>query len=159
MKQQILFVTYQSEAFDEGLSYAIDLARTMNKDLTILMAHNRNFFKKLEDIMTAITFAEAGEPETSKEIFSGKIDTESEGKLNTLMEKCQDAGVTTRVYTVALDALSAIKDFLKQQAKVDMVLLSPSITNNGSVTSGDLQKLVKTESRPIVTMSRHVYAA
>jgi len=74
------------------------------------------------------------------------------------MEQCQNAGIITRVYKVGLDAMSAIKDFLKEKNTVDMVLLSPSITDNGNITSSDLQKLVRTASRPIVTMARQIYA-
>ncbi|RPI33695.1 MAG: hypothetical protein EHM54_10430, partial [Nitrospiraceae bacterium] len=154
MGKQILFVTYQNDDFDEGLSYAIDLARTMNKDLAILMTQRKSLLKKVEELMTAVTFAESGGHETAREILSGKIDD----KLNTLMDKYQNCGVITRVYTVALDAVSAVNDFLKNKNSIDMVLLSPCITNNGNITSGDLQKLVRTASKPIVTMSRQVYA-
>lgn len=159
MGRQLLFVTYQNEDFDEGLSYAVDLAKTMNKDLTILMTYQRSFMKRLEDVMTAVTFAGAGEHETAKEILSGQIESESMEKINLLAEKFQNAGVITRVYVVALDAVSAIKDFLKQKNSVDIVLLSPSVTDNGNISSGELQKLVRTASKPIVTMSRQVYAA
>ncbi len=159
MGKQILFVTYQNEDFDEGLSYAVDLAKTMNKDLTILMVHKRSFLKRFEDVMTAVTFAEAGEHETAREILSGKIESESIEKINMLTEKFQSAGVITRVYIAALDAVSAIKDFLKQKNSVDIVLLSPSVTDNGNISSGELQRLVRTASKPIVTMSRQVYAA
>jgi hypothetical protein len=109
--------------------------------------------------MTTVTFAEAGEHETAREILSEKIDNGYEKKLNLLMEQCQNAGIITRVYTVALDAVSAIKDFLKEKNTVDMVLLSPSITDNENIKSSDLQKLVRTASRPIVTMARQIYAA
>ncbi|MBI5663570.1 MAG: hypothetical protein HZC49_00565 [Nitrospirae bacterium] len=159
MGRQILFVTYQNEDFDEGLSYAVDLAKAMNKDLTILMVHKRSFLKRFEDVMTAVTFAGAGEHETAREILSGKIESESIEKINMLTEKFQNSGVVTRVYTVGLDAVSAVKDFLKQKNFVDMVLLSPSVTDNGNISSGELQRLVRTASKPIVTMSRQVYAA
>jgi hypothetical protein len=158
MRKQLLFVTYQNEDFDEGLSYAMDLARAMNEDLTILMTHKKSLLKKFEDLMTTVTFAEAGEHETAREILSEKIDNGYEKKLNLLMEQCQNAGIITRVYKVGLDAMSAIKDFLKEKNTVDMVLLSPSITDNGNITSNDLQKLVRTASRPIVTMARQIYA-
>lgn len=159
MRKQLLFVTYQDEDFDEGLSYAIDLARAMNEDLTILMTHKKSLLKRFEDLMTTVTFAEAGEHETAREILSDKIDGGPGKKLNLLMEQCQNAGIITRVYTVTLDPMSATKDFFKQKNTVDMVLLSPSITDNGNITSSDLQKLVKTASRPIVTMARQIYAA
>ncbi|MBI5057407.1 MAG: hypothetical protein HZB61_12405 [Nitrospirae bacterium] len=159
MRKQLLFVTYENEDFDEGLSYAVDLARAMKEDLTILMARKKSLARRLEDIMSAVTFAESGEHETARKIFSDKMDAVSRVKLNQFLEQCQNEGIVTRVYTVALDAISAIKDFLKEKNTVDMVLLSPSVTDNGSITSSDLQKLVRTASRPIVTMARQIYAA
>jgi hypothetical protein len=158
MRKQLLFVTYQDKDFDEGLPYAMDLARAMNEDLTILMTHKKSLLKKFEDLMTSVTFAEAGEHETAREILLEKTDNGYEKKLNLLMEQCQNAGIITRVYKVGLDAMSAIKDFLKEKNTVDMVLLSPSITDNGNITSSDLQKLVRTASRPVVTMARQIYA-
>jgi hypothetical protein len=136
----------------------VDLARAMNEDLTILMTHKKNLLKRFEDLMTSVTFAEAGEHETARELLTEKINNGYEKKLNLLMEQCQNAGIITRVYKVGLDAMSAIKDFLKEKNTVDMVLLSPSITDNGNITSSDLQKLVRTASRPIVTMARQIYA-
>ncbi|MBI5739563.1 MAG: hypothetical protein HZA16_02480 [Nitrospirae bacterium] len=159
MRKQILFVTYQNEDFDEGLSYAIDLAKAMNEDLAILLAHKNKLLKRFEEIMTAITFAEAGEPETAREILSAGPDNGSRTKLNALIEKCHNAGIAAKVYTVALDAGSAIKDILRQKNSVDMVLLSPSVTENGNISSGELQKLVRTASRPIVTMAKQFSAA
>ena len=146
------------EDFDEGLSYAVDLAKAMNEDLTILMAKKRSLMRRFEDLMTAVTFAEAGEHETAQQILSDKMGLQSKNKLNQFLEKCQNEGIATQVYTVDLDALSAIKDFLKEKNTVDMVLLSPSVIENGNITSRDLQRLVRTASRPIVTMARQIYA-
>ena len=41
MKRSLLFVTYQNEYFDDGLSYAIELARTLDKDLSVLWCRKR----------------------------------------------------------------------------------------------------------------------
>jgi len=38
-----------------------------------------------------------------------------------------------------------------------MVLLSPSITDNGNVSARELNKLVRTASRPVVTMARQAF--
>ncbi|RJR17001.1 MAG: hypothetical protein C4581_08770 [Nitrospiraceae bacterium] len=159
MGRQLLFVTYQNEDFDEGLSYAVDLAKTLDKDLTILMAQKKGIMKRLEDVMSAVTFAGAGEHETARVILSGKIESGSLEKLNLLTEKFQNEGVTTKVYIVGLDAVSAIKDFLRQKNSVDMVLLSPGVTDNGNIKLSELQKLGRSASKPVVTMSKQVYAA
>jgi hypothetical protein len=63
------------------------------------------------------------------------------------------------VSTAAVDAVSAVKNVLRQNSRIDMVLLSPSVTNDGKVTSKALSKLVKTASRPIVTMAKNLHVA
>jgi len=158
MKRQILFVTYQNEDIDDGLSYAIDLAKAMNEGITILLVSKKKLIEKFSDVMAAVTFAEAGEHETAREILAESNDSDSRRKLGLLLEKCQESGVDVDVHAVKKDAVSAVNDFLKEKNAVDMVLLSPSITNNGEVSTRELQKLVRTASRPIVTMARHVYA-
>ena len=90
-KNQLLFVTYHDENFEEGLSYALDLAKTMNDGIEILMIYKRKVLEKFDDMMTAITFAEAGEHQTAKEMISEdykKRNEDYENKLATIKEKC-----------------------------------------------------------------------
>ena len=56
--KELLFVTYHDEKSDEGLSYAIELAKTMNDKVGILLLYKRKVLEKFEDMMTAVTFAE-----------------------------------------------------------------------------------------------------
>ena len=158
MKKHILFVTFRNEEMEEGLSYAIDLAKAMNEGVTVLLVHKRKLIQKFSDAMTAAAFAEAGEFETAREIAAESSIKDSRRELGLLMEKCQESGVSADVLEVDNDAVTAVNDFLRQKNGIDMVLLSPSITSNGNVTGRELQRLVRTTSRPIVTMSRHVYA-
>ncbi len=160
MKKNLLFVTYHDEECDEGLSYAIDLAKIMDEGITILMVYKNRLMKKFDDLMTAITFAEAGEDEIAKRIM---LDSEKKSvrneKLNFLIEKCRTSGIDVNVQTESKDIVSAVKDLLGKKTAIDMVLLSPCVTDNGNVTAKELQKLVKTASRPIVTMAKQAYAA
>ena len=160
MKKNLLFVTYHDEDCDEGLSYAIDLAKIMGEGITILMVYKNRLIKKFDDLMTAITFAEAGEDEIAKSIMldSKKEADRPEEKLNFLIEKCRESGVDVNVQTESKDIVSAVKDFLGKKTTIDMVLLSPCVTDNGNVTAKELQKLVKTVSRPIVTMAKQAHA-
>ena len=160
MKKNLLFVTYHNEDCDEGLSYAIDLAKIMGEGITILMVYKNRLIKKFDDLMTAITFAEAGEDEIAKSIMldSKKEADRPEEKLNFLIEKCRESGVDVNVQTESKDIVSAVKDFLGKKTTIDMVLLSPCVTDNGNVTAKELQKLVKTVSRPIVTMTKQAHA-
>jgi len=156
MRKNLMFVTYHDKDYAEGLSYAIDLAKIMNKGITILLVHKKKLIQRLEDVMTAIAFAEAGEHETAKRIHSDSdIKTNSsDEKINLLAKRCRESGVAVSVQTAAIDIVSAVKDFLGKKTAIDMVLLSPSVTNNGNVTAKELKKLVKTASMPIVTMAR-----
>jgi len=55
-RNQLLFVTYHDENFEEGLSYALDLAKTMNDGIEVLLLYKRKALEKFEDMMTAVTF-------------------------------------------------------------------------------------------------------
>lgn len=161
-ERQLLFVTYHDESLDEGLSYAVELAKTMNDGIEILLIYKRKVLERLEDMMTAVTFAEADMHKTAREMISEdykKNNEDYEKKIDLLKETCRKSGVTVGVSTAAADAVSAVKNILRQNTKIDMVLLSPSITNDGHVTSKVLNKLVKTASRPVVTMARNQHIA
>jgi hypothetical protein len=160
MRKQLLFVTYENEDLDEGLNYAIDLAKTMGKDIAILIAMNRKTLReKFDDLMSAVTFAEANEHGAAREILaSGEKGAGLEEKVERLAEKCQRSGVNVNIHSVTVDLFSAIKNFLGEKAGIDMVLLSPSITDNGNVSSRELNRLVRTASRPVVTMARQTLA-
>ncbi len=159
MRKHLLFVTYENEDLDEGLNYAIDLAKTMGKDLSILIATNKKSLReKFDDLMSAVTFAEAGEQGTAREILSPGEKAGLEEKVERLAEKCQRSGVNVNIHSVTVELFSAIRDFLREKTGIDMVLLSPSITDNGNVSSRELNKLVRTASRPVVTMARQTLA-
>ncbi len=161
-EKQLLFVTYHDENMDEGLSYAIELAKTMNDSLEVLLIYKRKVMDKIEDVMTAITFAEADMPKTAREMISDdyrKKNEDYEKKTGLLKETCARSGIAVNISTSAADTVSAIKNILRQNTRVDMVLLSPSITNDGNVTSKMLNKLVKTASRPVVTMAKNAQVA
>ncbi len=160
--RQLLFVTYHDENSDEGLSYAVDLARTMNDGVEILLIYKRKVLEKFEDMMTAVTFAESDEHKTARELISDDLrarDEDLDKKLARMEEKCRNEGISVEVNTAAMDAVSAIKNVLRQNPKIDLVLLSPSITNDGHITSRMLNRLVKTASRPIVTMAKQAHGA
>ena len=161
-RNQLLFVTYHDENFEDGLSYALDLAKTMNDGIEILLIYKRKVLEKFDDMMTAITFGEAGEHQTAREMISEDYKNQNEDyeiKLATIKEKCTNSGIAVDFSTAAMDAISAIKNILRQNTKIDMVLLSPSVTNDGNVNAKVLNKLVKTASRPVVTMAKQVSVA
>ncbi len=161
MRKQLLFVTYESEDMDEGLCYAIDLAKTMDKDIAILVANSKKTLReRFDDLMTAVTFAEANDHEGALQVMARGESAGEEApdkKAGLLAEKCRESGVTVNIHAATADLFSSIRDFLGQKSGVDMVLLSPSITDNGNVSARELNRLVRTASRPVVTMARQAF--
>jgi hypothetical protein len=157
MKRNLLFVSYRDSDFGHDLSYALDLAKMTGKGVAILLVSRKRLADKFEEIMTAATFAEAGEHDTALEPLQS---SEAEDGLKSRLEKkCRESGMAASVYSALHDAVSSLRDFLKQNKTIDMVLLSPSITENGELSSKVLKRLLKTASRPIVTMTRQTVAA
>lgn len=160
--KQILFATYHDESYEEGLSYAMDLAKTMADGIEILMIYKRKVMEKFDDVMTAVTFAESDEYKTARELISNDLSSlgqDLEHRLRLIKEKCEKAGMQAEVNISAAGVLSSIKNILKNNKRIDMVVLSPSITADGHITSRELNKLVKTSSRPVVTMSKQAHIA
>ncbi len=157
-KRQLLFVTFEDENLEEGLSYAIELAKAMFEDISLLLVKKQsNIMEKLENLMTAVTFAEADQHETARQVMAGgseKTQGGHEQALAGLVEKCRKEGIQVIVNKTDQDPVSGIRLYLKKHVGIDKVVLSPSVTGNGNVSARDLNRLVRTASRPIVTMTR-----
>jgi ribosomal protein L31E len=154
-KRQLLFVTYRDENIEEGVSYAVELAKAMYEDITLLLVQKKsNLMEKLENLMTAVSFAEVDEHDTARQIMAGGSQDRHEKKLAEVVKKCHREGIQVNVHTTDLDAISGIRTFLKEHTGIDKVVLSPAVTGNDSVSAKDLNRLVRTASRPIVTMTR-----
>lgn len=158
-KKQLLFVTYHNDGFDEGFTYALDLAKTLKAGISILMLYKRKAMEKLEDAMTVVTFAEEGDFKTARELIMGNSKAEYETRVNSLKNKCEEAGVRMDVSTAATGLFSAIRNILRQNDSIEMILLSPGVTDESAVTSKELNRFVKSASRPIVTISKNASAA
>lgn len=193
-KRQLLFVTYRDENIEEGGMYAIELAKAMYEDITLLLVEKRDsILNKLGNMMTAASFAEAGEQETAREILSQgavrerhPVDTVAnlmtavafaeageqetarqyatqsvedirnnfEEKLDHLTALCRKEGIAVTVVDSKQEAVAGVKSFLKSHTGIDKVVLSPGVTSDNNVSAKDLNRLVRTASRPIVTMTR-----
>jgi hypothetical protein len=161
-KRQLLFVTYRDENLEEGVSYAVELAKAMYEDITLLLVQKKsNFMDRIENFMTAVSFAEEGQHEEARRIASGKSAApgQQEKLLAALQARCSREGVLVSVQETELDVVPGIRTFLKNHAGIDKVVLSPAVTSNGNVSSKDLNRLVRTASRPIVTMTRQAVMA
>ena len=156
-KRQLLFVTYRDENLEEGVSYAIELAKAMYEDITFLLVQKKSsLMDKFETLMTAVTFAEDGEQDAARQVMAGSSESGERAKklFAQVSEKCAKEGIAVKAHDTDQDPVSGIRTYLKEHAGIDKVVLSPVITEAGNVTSKDLNRLVRTSSRPIVTMTR-----
>src|SRR5512146_2703906 len=96
-KRQLLFVTYRDENLEEGVSYAIELAKAMYEDITLLLVQKKsNLMDRLGNLMTAVSFAEADEHETARQIMAGDSaggESRYEKLFAELTEKCHREGI------------------------------------------------------------------
>jgi len=157
-KRQLLFVTYQDEHLDEGLSYAIELAKAMNEDIVLLLVQKKDSIaEKFENLMAGVAFAEEGEHETARLIIAGEqreLPAVINSKITELVVASSKAGVYLAVRNTDKDVVSGVRSFLKSNTAIDKVVLSPAVTESELLTTRDLNRLVRTASRPIVTMTR-----
>ena len=69
MKEKLLFVTRGGKDCDNGFSYILELAKTLNAGIAMLLVYNKRTMETYEDVMAAVAFAEAGDLETVKELI------------------------------------------------------------------------------------------
>jgi predicted AAA+ superfamily ATPase len=157
-KRQLLFVTYRDEHVDEGISYAIELAKAMLEDIVVLLVRKKETLKEqLETLMTGAAFAEAGEQEIAREIVTGAgrdLPAIVKSKTTEMVLQSSKAGVHLEVLDTDKDVVSGIRSYLRDAGNIDKVVLSPAVTESEMLTTRDLNRLVRTASRPIVTMTR-----
>jgi hypothetical protein len=158
-KKELVFVTFCDENIvKEGLSYAIDLAKIMREDLSLLLVRKKkDFMKKYETLMTAVSFAEADEHDTARQVMA--VDEESPEsdvvKLAKIAKVCRREGIQVRIYSTNLDTIEGVNAFLKGHPGVDKILLGPSVADTENIKVKDLTRLAKMASRPVVTMTKH----
>ena len=151
-EKQLLFVTYYGKNFDEGLPYAIYLTKILKKGMTVLLIFKKKLIDGFENLMSAVTFAEAHEHDTARQILAERKPDDK--KLACLLEKCGTDGIDADVSSDKDDTIAAIRKFLRHESSIDLVLLSPNITDNGNIDAKDLNRLVSAASVPIVTIEK-----
>ena len=156
-RKQLLFATYDDDKLDEGFSYAVDLAKTLEKDLSILLVTEKKARERFDDFMAAAAFAEESADRSASEILNSefkKLEGGEDARLARFAKMCGMAGVALEAHASSMKLVSAINEFIKHNPVVDMVLLGPTVTAAGKVSSRELKKLVSSVSRPVVTMAR-----
>jgi hypothetical protein len=156
-KRQLLFVAYRDENIEEGVSYAIKLAKAMYQDITLLLVQKKsNLMDKLGNLVTAVSFAEPDKYEMARDIVaSGETDTPHYEKVIVgLREKCHKEGIEVSFQDTDHDVVAGVRAFLKDHVGIDKVVLSPAVTGSDTVSAKDLNRLARTVSRPFVTITK-----
>jgi len=159
MKDNILFVTKGGEQCDEGSSYALELAKTLNAGIEILIMDASHPATQFEDIMAAAAFAEEGDLKTMKEILESEQNVcrqKLEEKINGLIRSSKETAVELSCHLSTGDMSAAIKEHVRNRPDIAMVLLSPSLADNRK--SLKIKKLIKAISKPIVHISKPLAA-
>ena len=155
MKEKLLFVTRGGENSDDGFSYVLELARTLDAGVLVLVLYGKRVVDTFEDVMGAVAFAEAGEFGMVRELMDKELKGLKEieaKKIKEMAERCRENLIDFNYTVEAGDTLNAIKETLKIKPAVEMVLLSPSLSADRKTV--DLKRLIKAVTRPIVTISR-----
>jgi len=150
-------VTYHDDTFNEGISYALDLAKTMDDSLEILMIYRRRVLERIGDMMTVVTYAEAGEHKTAREMISEdyrRRESDYEEHVALLKERGRKSGIPVDVSVAAADTISAVKNIVRQNSRIEMILLGPGIAADNAFNTKTIKRLVKIASRPVVMMTR-----
>jgi len=149
-RQEILYVAYRDEPLEEGISYAMYLANLLGESLRVVLLRRKGAGRRFNDMMAAVTFAEANEHEAAREFLSGDGDDQEAASIQKgLIQRCDEEGIRATVHIGLEVTVSVVTNFLKQK-KIDMVLLSPSVTRSRAI----LNKLIKLSPRPVITMAR-----
>jgi len=154
----LLFVTYRDENLEDGIAYAIELAKAMYEHITLLLVQKKsNLMDRLGNVVTAMSLTEADEHKIARKIVASSTETDGlryENVIVGLREKCRKEGIDVSVQDTDHAVVASIRAFLKNHVGIDKVVLSPSVTGNDAVSARELNRLVRTESRPIVTIRK-----
>lgn len=153
MKEKLLFITKGGEHNDDGFSYVLELAKALNKGIAVLMVYKEKMMQSYEDVMAAVAFAEAGDLKTVEELMNGQekaIKEAEQRRIKELTERAREASIDITCNVAVRDVAGAIKDFLKDRPNIEMVLLSPNLSEDMGFKA--VKKLLKNISKPIVTI-------
>jgi hypothetical protein len=154
MSDRILFVTKGGERCDDGFPYVLELARTLQAGIDVLILYPERIMTDFEDVMAAVAFAEAGDFETVRNLMEGQkkeMIQQCERKISEILKKADETSVPLSWKTATGDVAQMVKEYLKNRPGIDMVLLSPNLSENNKHL--DIRKLIRNISKPIVNIS------
>lgn len=156
-RRNLLFVAYNNSCFDEGVPYAIELAKTLGKkQLNLLLVRDTNGLgANLVDLAASVN-GDAGKVAAAREILAegGLEEAEFKEKLGRILEKAGEAAIEVTVHASGQDVRKAVKAAVGEGGRVDMVVLGPSLTTSGKLSPRDVNRLIKSATTPVVTIAR-----
>ncbi len=152
MKDKILFVTRGCDQCDLGFPYVAEFAKTLDKEIEVLIMQPAGRRTSFESIFAAVAFAEEGDLNSMNEIMQD----EKAVCIETLEEHIRtlhtNSDTNLIFHTAEGDVASAVKALMKNIPHIDMVMISPILSEKSSSLS--IRKLLRSISRPIVHISR-----
>ncbi|MCL6106829.1 MAG: hypothetical protein M1309_05725 [Actinobacteria bacterium] len=156
--KELLYVAYKHEHTREedpvhGISYAIYLSKLLGQNLRILLLGGGSGKNRLASAASAVAsvspfphvYAEAAAAAAWAEDNSA----ETVAAEDLLRKKCCGHGIDVDIHLEPEANAAAIVRFLRQM-KIDLVLLSPAVTDSRIIH----KRLVRSSPRPVVSMAR-----
>jgi hypothetical protein len=156
MKKKMLFVTYLDKHPEEGFSYVIELAKVMNEDLMVFLLREESILRNHDKVGSVEVQTEAVEVETEGRVINANFQNtlETKKQLAGVVYKCKKSGIKVNLYSSSSNVVSVIEQYFRHKNGIDIVLLSPNITEHSHITQRTLKKLSHSIARPIVTMAK-----
>ena len=112
----------------------------------LIIKKTKKLGQRFVDIMSAVAFAVENEHLPARPLARSSDDAKA---YPGMVEQFRTLGIEAGMTTTHGDLGPAISTALGNSRAVDLVILSPSITRDGNVSAKELQRLVRTASRPV----------
>lgn len=146
-----------TELVDEGLDYVLQLAKTMFSGIAIILVSKRPLATIYENLMSSIAFAEEGEQETALRMLKGddsELQEVERKAVEALKARCAQHHIVPSIHLMSGDPLKVIETFVSVHNSIEMVFLSPSLSERKDIKRVLKHKLLKRIDKPVVTIRR-----
>ncbi|MGW8273330.1 MAG: hypothetical protein ACWGN7_08080, partial [Thermodesulfovibrionales bacterium] len=70
MRERLLFATRGGDDCENGFAYVLELSKTLKAGISVLLIYPRKMSERFDDVMSAVTFAEAGDHDTAERLVT-----------------------------------------------------------------------------------------